>query len=252
MADMRKINNVELIGAIVLSAAFATGAAAEATYADKLEMLEWSDPERAAQMIDAAAPLAPDSSAAEIEMLAIRGMIYADGNRDADVDAAVRRLDAIAHGGNASAVRVGMFVRAYSARQHDQFAAAETELKRIDINSIRSDPERYRVLILHGYVARILGQDEAALPYLEQALDLANKMHDELRTLHAMFALARVYTDSGNFDRASVQLDSARRLATQLGDEAALVETDEQVAFIADRRGDRAEERRASLSGLEH
>ncbi|HEY2635113.1 MAG TPA: GGDEF domain-containing protein, partial [Steroidobacteraceae bacterium] len=36
------------------------------------------------------------------------------------------------------------------------------------------------------------------------------------------------------------------------GDEAALVETEERVADIADRRGDRAEERRASMAGLEH
>ncbi len=76
-------------------------------------------------------------------------------------------------------------------------------MKRIDLNSIPGDAERYRILTLRGYVARILGQDEAALPYYEQALDLANKMHHELRTLHAMLALARIYTDSGNFDRAS-------------------------------------------------
>ncbi len=37
-----------------------------------------------------------------------------------------------------------------------------------------------------------------------------------------------------------------------MNDEAALVETEEQVADIADRRGDRVEERRASLAGLEH
>jgi diguanylate cyclase (GGDEF)-like protein len=77
-------------------------------------------------------------------------------------------------------------------------------------------------------------------------------MHHELRILHAMFALARVYTDTGNFDRALVQLDAARSLATRLGDEAALVETEECVADIADRRGDRTEERRASLAGLAH
>jgi tetratricopeptide (TPR) repeat protein len=101
-------------------------------------------------------------------------------------------------------------------------------------------------------VLRILGQDEAALPFLEQALDLANKMHDELRTLHAMLSLVRIYTDSGNFDRAMVQLNSARTLATRLGDETALVEIEERQADIADRRGDRTEERRASLAGLEH
>ncbi|MDP9084118.1 MAG: GGDEF domain-containing protein [Pseudomonadota bacterium] len=249
---MRTIKSLAAIGGALLAVAFASPAAAEPNYADRLEMLEWSDPERAAQVIDTAPPPAQDSSAREIEMLEIRGLVYADGNRDENVHAIVRRLDAIARRGDPSAVRAGHFVRAYSARQHGQFAAAEAHLKRIDMNSIQTDSERYRVLILRGYVARILGQAETALLNLEQALDVANKLHHDLRTLHAMLALARIYTDSGNFDRSSLQLDAARRLATRLGDEAALVEMEVQLADIADRRGDRAEERRASLAGLEH
>jgi len=249
---MPKVNNFALIGAMLLSVSFASEAAASSTYADQLEMLEWSDPERAAQIIDAAPPLSADSDALEIEMLEIRAMIYADGTRDEDVLAVEQRLDALAHEGDESAVLAGRFVRAYSARQHSQYATAEAELKGIDINAIRSDTERYRVATLQGHVLRTLGKDEAALPFLEQSLDLANKMHDERRTVHAMLSLARIYTDSGNFDRAMVQLDAARRLATRLGDETSLVETEEREADIADRRGDRTEERRASLAGLEH
>jgi diguanylate cyclase (GGDEF)-like protein len=249
---MRKINGLPLIGAILLIAAYASAAVAESTFADQLEMLEWSDPERATQIIEAAPPLAANSTASEIEMLEIRAMIFADSNRDEDVNAIEQRLDAIGAAGDASALRAGRFVRAYSARQHGQYAAAEAELKGIDFNSISSDAERYRILTLRGLVLRILGQDEAALPFLEQALDLANKMHDDLRTVHAMLSMARIYTDSGNYDRAMVQLDTARRLAVRLGDETSLVETEERVADVADRRGDRVEERRASLAGLEH
>jgi diguanylate cyclase (GGDEF)-like protein len=249
---MPKINKFALGGAILLSVSFASGAVAESTYADQLEMLEWSDPERAAQIIDAAPPLSADSDASEIEMLEIRAMIYADSSRDEDVHTVEQRLDALAREGDESAVQAGRFVRAYSARQHSQYATAEAELKGIDINALRSDTERYRVATLQGHVLRTLGKDEAALPFLEQTLDLANKMHDEVRTVHAMLSLARIYTDSGNFDRAMVQLDAARRLATRLGDETSLVETEEREADIADRRGDRTEERRASLAGLEH
>jgi diguanylate cyclase (GGDEF)-like protein len=249
---MRKTNNLALIGAFLLFATFASEAASGSTFADQLEMLEWSDPERAAQIIDAASPLPAELPAAEIEMLEIRAMVYADSSRDDDVNTLVQRLDAIARAGDEAAARAALFVRAYSARQHREFATAESELKGIDVNSIHSDTERYRVLSLKGYVLRILGRDEAALPSLEQALDLANKMHDEQRTLHAMLALACIYTDSGNLDRSLVLLKSARSLATRLGDEAALVETEERVADIADRRGDRAEERRASMAGLEH
>jgi diguanylate cyclase (GGDEF)-like protein len=248
---MRKLNHFALATAILLSAFMSVAAAASSSFADQLEMLEWSDPERAIQMVDAAPPVSADS-ASEIDMLEIRAMIYADSSRDDDVHAVERRLEGIADAGDDSAVRAGRFVRAYSARQHSQYAVAEAELKGIDIDGIRHDAERYRALSLQGHVLRILGKDEAALPFLEQALDLANKMHDEPRTLHAMLALARIYTDSGNFDRATAQLDSARSLGTRLGDEAALVETEERIADVADRRGDRIEERRASLAGLEH
>jgi diguanylate cyclase (GGDEF)-like protein len=249
---MGNTNNLGLIAAILLSTALASGAVAESTFADQLEMLEWSDPERAAQTIDAAPPLSEAAEASEIEMLEIRGMIYADSTRDDDVHAVEQRLDNIARAGDAAAARAGRFVRAYSARQHSQFATADAELKGIELDSIRSDTERYRVLMLQGHVLRMLGKDEAALPFLEQALDLANKMHDELRTLHATLSLVRIYTDSGNFDRAMVQLNAARDLATRLGDEPAMVETEERAADIADRRGDRIEERRASLAGLAH
>src|SRR6266403_1722223 len=252
-AGMGKTNKLGMIGAIfLLSATVASGEAAVSTFADQLEMLEWSDPERAAQIVDAAPPLSADSSASEIEMLEIRGMVYADNSRDADVDAVVQRLDDIASAGDQTAVRAGHFVRAYSARRHNQYATAESELKGMDINSIGTDTERFRMLSLRGHVLRVLGQDDASLPFLERALDLANKMHDELRTLHATLSLASIYTDSGNFDRATVLLKSARSLATRLGDEGGLVETEERVSDIADRRGDRAEERRASLAGLEH
>jgi diguanylate cyclase (GGDEF)-like protein len=249
---MRKLDNFALFGAVLLSLKFASGAAAASSFADQLEMLEWSDPERAMQIVDTAPPLSGDSVASEIDMLEIRGMVYADSSRDDDVHAVERRLESIADAGDGSAIRAERFVRAYSARQHSQYAVAEAELKGIDFDSIHSDSERYRVLSLQGHVLRILGKDEAALPFLEQALDLANKMHDEPRTLHAMLALARIYTDSGNFDRAIAQLDAARSLANRLGDEAALVETEERIADVADRRGDRTEERRASLAGLEH
>jgi diguanylate cyclase (GGDEF)-like protein len=67
-----------------------------------------------------------------------------------------------------------------------------------------------------------------------------------------MLWLARIYTNTGNFDRSSAQLETARRLAMVLGDEAALVEVEGCVSDIADRRGNRAEERRASLAALEH
>src|SRR5882762_18346 len=141
-AGMGKTNKLGIIGAIfLLSTTVASGEAAVSTFADQLEMLEWSDPERAAQIVDAAPPLSADSSASEIEMLEIRGMVYADSARDADVDAVVQRLDEIARAGDATAVRASHFVQAFSASQHREFATAEADLKDIDITSVRSDTE---------------------------------------------------------------------------------------------------------------
>src|SRR5580658_1121293 len=111
---MRKITRFKLLGVILLSAAAASRVSAESPAADQLEMLEWSDPERAARIIDTAPPLSADSTASVIEMLEIRGMIYADSTRDEDVDAVVRRLDAIARTDDESAYRASRFVRAYS------------------------------------------------------------------------------------------------------------------------------------------
>jgi tetratricopeptide (TPR) repeat protein len=244
--NMRKANNLALIGHFAVRH-LASGAA-RSTFADQLEMLEWSDPERAAQIIDAASPLPAELPAAEIEMLEIRAMVYADSSRDDDVNTLVQRLDAIARAGDEAAARAALFVRAYSARQHREFATAESELRAS--TSIQFIP--IPSVIALSLERCILGQDDAALPFLERALDVANKMHHDLRILHAMLALARIYIDSGNFDRATVLLKSARGLATGLGDEAGLVETEERVSDIADRRGDRTEERRAALAGLEH
>src|SRR5208337_3903221 len=153
-----------------------------------------------------------------------------------------------AHQGNKSALVGEHYIRAYSLYQTGQYAAAGTELSHVDVESIASDAERYRVSILRGNILRTLGQAEAALPFLERGLDIAHEMHDDTRSLHAMLWLARIYTNTGNFDRASEQLEASRQLATVLGDEAALVEVDTCVSDVADRRGDHAAERRASLA----
>ncbi len=185
-------------------------------------------------------------------MLEVRGMVYVDVRRDSDVDATIAHLQWIAQDGNQSAVLAARYIRAYSLYQHDQYAAASAELSGVDIESIDTDAERYRFSILRGNTLRTLGQAEAALPFLESGLDIAQDMQDDVRVLHAMLWLARIYTNTGNFDRASDQLETARRLAKMLDDEAALVEIEGRVSDIADRRGNRSAERQASLASLEH
>ncbi|HEY3656983.1 MAG TPA: GGDEF domain-containing protein [Steroidobacteraceae bacterium] len=247
---MRQIKNGALVWVMGLATAAAAGAVAEQSFVDRIEMLDWTDPERAEQLIDAVPTPVPAGS--EVEMLEVRGMVYADVHRDSDVDAAIDRLQTIAQKGDRAAILAAHYVRAYSLYQRDQYSAASAELNHVDIESLATDSERYRVSILRGNTLRMLGKAEAALPFLERGLDLAHEMHDETRSLHAMLWLARIYTNTGNFDRASAQLETARRLAMTLGDEAALVEVEGCVSDVADRRGNRAEERRASLAALEH
>jgi len=251
---MRHIKIGALVCVLGLAAAGAAGGAAvavEQSFADRVEMVDWSDPERAAQLIDAA-PTPAERRAPEIQMLEVRAMVLSDVHRDLDVDATIARLQILAHQGDRSAAVAEHYVRAYSLYQRDQYSAADTELKRIDIESIASPAERYRVSVLHGNTLRMLGQAEAALPFLERGLDLAHEMRDETRGLHAMLWLTHIFMSTGNLERASALLESARRLAMTQGDEAALVEVEGRASDIADRQGNRAEERRASLAALDH
>ncbi|HXA91905.1 MAG TPA: diguanylate cyclase, partial [Steroidobacteraceae bacterium] len=213
-------------------------------------MLDWSDPERAQKIIDS--PSLAKGRASEVQFLEVRAMVYVDTRHDADVDATIARLKTIAEDGDQSAVLAGHYVRAYSHYERAEYAAAREELNQIDMTAIDSDAERYRVSILRGNTLRTLGQAEAALPFLEEALDLARDMHDDERSIHAMLWLTLIYTNTGNYDRASDQLESARRLAVATGDEAALTEVEVRASDIADRKGDRMAERSASLAALEH
>jgi diguanylate cyclase (GGDEF)-like protein len=251
---MRHIKIGALVWMIGLAATAAAGAAvsaAEQTFADRIEMLDWADPERAELLTDSV-PTPAELRAPEVQLLEVRGMVYTDVHRDSDVDAVISRLETLGRHGDKSAVVGAHFVRAYKLYQSGQNAAAAAELNHVNVEAIGVDAERYRVSILRGNILRTLGQAEAALPFLERGLDIAHEMHDDARGLQAMLWLARIYTNTGNFDRASAQLDTARRLATELGDEASLVEVEGRVSDIADRKGERVEERRASLAALAH
>ena len=248
LAGMRLTRKWALIS--LLGWAATSAVAAAPSFSDRIEMLDWSDPERAQKIIDS--PSLAKGRASEVQFLEVRAMVYVDTRHDADVDATIARLKTIAEDGDQSAVLAGHYVRAYSHYERAEYAAAREELNQIDMTAIDSDAERYRVSILRGNTLRTLGQAEAALPFLEEALDLARDMHDDERSIHAMLWLTLIYTNTGNYDRASDQLESARRLAVATGDEAALTEVEVRASDIADRKGDRMAERSASLAALEH
>jgi diguanylate cyclase (GGDEF)-like protein len=246
---MRRVKKSALIGILGWGAAV-SGHAADQSFADRIEMLDWSDPPRAAKMIEG--PALGKVRDADVQFLEVRGMVYADAHRDVDVEGTLARLKSLAEDGDQSATVAEHYVKAYSLYQHEQYAAASAELAHIDMKSISSDSEAYRVSILRGNTLSTLGQAEAALPFLEEGLDLARDLHDEQRTLHALLWLSRIYTNTDNYDRASEEIESARTLALSLGDEAALCEVEIRASDIADRKGNRSAERSASLAALEH
>jgi hypothetical protein len=185
-------------------------------------------------------------------MLEVQGVVYADMHRQSKVDETIAKLHSIGAQGNKAAALAEHFVRAYSLFERGQYTAASAELSTSDIEEITLPTERYRFLILKGSSLRQQQQSEAALPILEQAYALAQHLGDDVRALHAMLELVRLGIRSSNLSLASTLLATARNIATSLGDESALADVDGCEALIVDLQGDRAAERRASLSALEH
>src|ERR1700736_4879955 len=167
---------VGLVAAFAAAAGAGAGTGTGTDGLDRIEMLDWSDPERAEELVDLV-PLARRQQMSDVETLEVYGMVFADMHRDADVESTLGRLQERAQHNRPQALVAGHYVRAYSLYQRDRYAEASAELSSVDIASIRSTIERYRFSILRGNSLRLLGQAENALPFLEQGLDLAQEMH---------------------------------------------------------------------------
>jgi signal transduction histidine kinase len=238
--------------AMLLLASHASGAARPTLSADRLEILDWLDPERALRLVELAPPLSIDPDPSQVEMLIIYGAVYANNNRYKEVGEILGRLDVIAGTADAPATRAAHYLRAYLATLQARFPQAEKEFKLIDKTSAASDSERYRLWMFQGYLSRMLGQNEVALQALEKSSHFTVTMHDELRLLCTTLAVGRLYLDTGNFERASTEASIARNLASRLGEEGALADAWQLTADIASRQGNATADRKASLVALEH
>ncbi len=185
-------------------------------------------------------------------MLEVQGEVYADMHKRAKVDGTIASLHAIGARGSRTAELAEHFVRAYSQFELGEYTAASAELSTSDIQDIKLPTEQYRFLILRGNSLRLQQQAEAALPILEQAYALAQGLRDDPRTLRALLLLARLNIATAKFDLASTQLEAARRLASASGDDGALADVESGTSLMAEHKGDRTAERRASLSELEY
>ena len=99
---MAQLKKCALIGLLTWGAA---ALAAEQSFNDRLEMLDWSDPERAVTIVDDQS--LAKGRASEIQFLEIRGMVLVDVRRDADADATMARLKEMADVGDQSAAVAG-------------------------------------------------------------------------------------------------------------------------------------------------
>jgi diguanylate cyclase (GGDEF)-like protein len=219
--------------------------------ADRIEILDWSDPARALRAIETM-PSANEAAAIDIPLFEIQGMTYADMHQQSKVDEVIGRLLSLDTQGNRSAAVAVHFVQAYSLLKRAQFSAATAELGKSNVQDIKLPTELFRYLVLLGDSLRLQHQTEAALPFLEQASALARSIHDDARTVRATLLLARLNIASGKFRLAAAQIETARKLATLLGDEGALVDVESGACLLAGRQGDGGAERRAGLAELEH
>lgn len=247
---MRLKGVIALIGLIAFAGGLALAADADHSVSDRIEMLDWSDPERAALVLDGASVTKLQS--ADVQFLEVCGMVYADLRRDADLKRVVDTLKDLAQHNDRLASFAEHYVQAYVMFKDGHYALAGTELNRANVAVITTDSERYRFSILKGNILYMLGQAEVALPFLEKSLDLAHDMGDKPRSVQAMLWLAQIYINTDNLEHASKELETASSLAATIGDEVALAAAEIANSDIADRRGDHVAERRASIAALEH
>jgi tetratricopeptide (TPR) repeat protein len=184
--------------------------------------------------------------------LTVRGLLYVDNRQDGDAHAVIERLRSMGQGGVSSAGLAAHLVRAYSLSQNDQFDSARTELGFFKDDANASGPARFRAQLLRGTVLLYLGQPESALQAYEKALDSAEALSSAPRQLRVMRKRTQLFIGAGNLPKATAQLAAARELASATHNESALVLISQDEADVADHRGDRLAERRASLEALVH
>ena len=247
---MRLKGVIGLIGLITFAGGLALAADADYSISDRIEMLDWSDPERAGLVLDGASGAKLQS--ADVQFLEVSGMVYADLRRDADLKRVVDTLKDLAQNNDRLASFAEHYVQAYVMFKDGHYALARKELDRANVSVIATDSERYRFSILKGNILYMLGQAEVALPFLEKSLDLAHDMGDKPRSVQAMLWLAQIYINTDSLEHASKELETVSSLAATIGDEAALAAAEIANSDIADRRGDHVAERRASIAALEH
>jgi diguanylate cyclase (GGDEF)-like protein len=218
---------------------------------DRAEQIGWADPDAALKALDHMT-VSSQHDETLVEWLTVRGMVLVDKREDASVRAVIERLRSVRGPAQASAQFASHLVQAHLLCQSDEYTRAKAEIDSIPASAVVTPLQRYRLEMMRAAVLRFLGQYEAALIASEHALDIAHELSSDSRELRAMLQTTLLYVRVGNLDQAAQGVAAARTLAQKRGDEAALSVVAQHEADIADQRGDRTAERRASVESLQH
>ena len=211
-----------------------------------LEQLNWSDPRDALRQL----PATPDP--ADLSLQEVIAMVYFDAGHRASAQAILSALQARAQQGNAPAALAAHFIRAYRLFAEERYNAANAELASLPIETGSSAEERYRLHLLRAHTLLRLGQTEAAGLLFAEALKCADALNDDPRRLQAYLGLASLHLDTDQLARARRELDVAQRLATTLGDEAALSQLERVRGVLASKEGDHVAEELSGRAALHH
>lgn len=225
--------------------------AAESDDIDRAEVLGWTDPDAALELLERVEP-SVQTDAQLTELLTVRGMAYADKHQDVQAKRVIERLDSMGGRGLASATRASRIVRAHLMCLSDDFDGAREEIKDISATETDTPVEKFRLEMVRGRALHFLGERESATRSYESALDIAREMRSPRRELRALQRLTGLYASMGNLDRAERYLNMSRGLAAGGTDLAALAMIDIQESDIADHRGDRETQKRATLAALDY
>ncbi|MFT3906740.1 MAG: GGDEF domain-containing protein [Steroidobacteraceae bacterium] len=220
---------------------------------ERAEEQSWLNPQSALQQLGPWQALATDS-ASLARLISVQTMIYVDDRQDANARSGIERLQVMARSGNKTARFESHLAEAYLLCQQDDFDAARRLLQQADteLDALITPAERYRLRMLDGTVFHSLGQLESSVAAQGEAIEIAQQMQSPPRITRAMLQMALLLLRSEQLEQAEGWLSQARALAVANHDEGALSTVARHEADIADRRGQRDVERKATRESLRH
>ena len=111
----------------------------------------------------------------------------------------------------------------------------------------RTDSTRAMALYNVGELYITMGNYEKATDYINQSMDLAQRLNDQRIIGYNQWSMARIKTEQGRYDEAFSHYDTAEKILTELGETRSLIQTYQDIAY-AHRKMNNVEKARAYLN----